>query len=496
MSQPVIAEDLTQLATGARFHGRYEVVRCIKTGGMGAVYEVIHAETRRRAALKVMLPSIVANADMRARFKLEMTVAADIESEHIVEIYDAGVDETGTPFIVMELLRGQELCQVFIERGRLPPDEVVLLLWQAALALDKTHAAGIVHRDLKPENLFITTRDDGAPRLKILDFGIAKIVARDASASKQTLAVGTPLYMSPEHIRGDPRIGPATDIYALGQIAYELIVGEAFWEELVERSDSLYSVLLEIAAGSSEPAATRAARRRGIELPEAFSAWFAKATAMLPEDRYTRASDLVRGLAEAFGIAIPRSAAPLSMPGLGAPPPAPSSPGLLSPRPARDSRGALVDEPSTSGVASYTSPFPMGRSRQRRPMILAATAGIAAGIVLAIVMLARSGGEDPARPDLPQSGSSAPSGTDSPSAMNGPREPKVEPAGAPGPSAAPSSAPTAESAPAAGVTAVAQARNEKPTAGKPTSSAAVKPPSGATAKPGPTSTPKDPLDDR
>jgi serine/threonine-protein kinase len=459
---------------------------------MGAVYEVIHAETRRRAALKVMLPSIVANADMRARFKLEMTVAADIESEHIVEIYDAGVDETGTPFIVMELLRGQELSQVFLERGRLPPEEVILLLWQAALALDKTHAAGVVHRDLKPENLFITTRDDGAPRLKILDFGIAKVVARDASASKQTLAVGTPLYMSPEHIRGDPRIGPATDVYALGQIAYELIVGEAYWEELVERSDSLYSVLLEIAAGSNEPAVTRAARRRGIELPEAFNAWFARATAILPEDRYKRASDLVRGLAEVFGVLIPRSAAPLSTPGLGAPPPAPSSPGLLSPRPARDSRGAVLDEPSTGGVASYTSPFPMGRSRQRRPILLAAGAGIAAGIVLAIVMLVRSGGEDRARPDVPQSGSSAPAGTESPSALNGSREPKVEPAGAPGPTAAP----TWESAPTAGPTAVAQDRNEKPTAAKPTSGPASKPPSGGTAKPGPTSPPKDPLDDR
>jgi eukaryotic-like serine/threonine-protein kinase len=495
MSQPVIAEDLTQLATGARFHGRYEVVRCIKTGGMGAVYEVIHAETRRRAALKVMLPSIVANADMRARFKLEMTVAADVESEHIVEIYDAGVDETGTPFIVMELLRGQELSQVFVERGRLPPEEVVLLLWQAALALDKTHAAGIVHRDLKPENLFITTRDDGAPRLKILDFGIAKVVARDASASKQTLAVGTPLYMSPEHIRGDPRIGPATDIYALAQIAYELIVGEAYWEELVERSDSLYSVLLEIAAGSSEPAVTRAARRRNITLPEGFNAWFARATAIAPEERYKSASELVRGLAEAFGAPIPRSA-PLSLSGLAAPPPAPSNPGLLSPRPARDSRGALLDEPSISGVASYTSPVPMARSRPVRPVIIAAGAGIAAGIVLAIVMVVRSGGEGRARPDVPQSGSSAPAATESPSALTGSREPKVEPAGAPGPSAAPSGVPTAESLPAAGGTASAQV--EKPTAGasKPTSSVASKPPSGGTAKPGPTSPPKDPLDDR
>src|SRR5690349_7588194 len=95
---------------GAVFHGRYEVVRCLKHGGMGAIYEVIHIETRRRRALKLMLPSIVSNVDMHARFKLEATVAADIESEHIVETFDAGIDkETGVPFLVMELLRGEDL---------------------------------------------------------------------------------------------------------------------------------------------------------------------------------------------------------------------------------------------------------------------------------------------------------------------------------------------------------------------------------------------------
>src|SRR5688572_24684321 len=167
------------LPIGAVFQGRYQIVRCLKAGAMGAVYEVIHLDTRRRRALKVMLPNIIEDAGSRARFKLEATVAADINSEHIVEVFDAGIDgQTGTPFIVMELLQGEDLADVLKRRGSLPPAEVIALLWQLAIVLDKTHAAGVVHRDLKPGNLFLTWRDDRTPRLKVLDFGIAKIVTQ------------------------------------------------------------------------------------------------------------------------------------------------------------------------------------------------------------------------------------------------------------------------------------------------------------------------------
>jgi serine/threonine protein kinase len=153
--------------TGSTFHDRYEVVRNISTGGMGSVYEAIHVETHRRCALKVMLPSLVRDAEMLARFRLECTVASNFDSEHIVQVLDAGVDaKSGLPFLVMELLQGQELFTVLEERGALSAQEVVTYLHQVALALEKTHAAGVIHRDLKPENLFLTTRDDGSPRVK------------------------------------------------------------------------------------------------------------------------------------------------------------------------------------------------------------------------------------------------------------------------------------------------------------------------------------------
>ena len=296
--------DAGLLAPGKVFHGHYEVVRCVSTGAMGAVYEVVDQKTHRRRALKVMLPGLVGSAEMRERFKLEATITADIVSEHIVETFDADVDpETGAPFLVMELLRGDDLANVLGDRGRLSPSEIVVVLSQAARALDKTHAAGIVHRDLKPENIFITYRDDGTPRIKLLDFGIAKVLAsgQHAGMKQQTINLGTPPYMSPEQIMGEGTIDHRADLYALAHIAYALLVGEPYWLEDSRKLESLYTLLLHIVEGAKEPASVRA-RRYGVELPPAFDTWFTRATWPRPDGRYTKASDLVLALANVLGV--------------------------------------------------------------------------------------------------------------------------------------------------------------------------------------------------
>lgn len=293
-----------QLPPGKLFHGHYEVVRCLSTGAMGAIYEVIDVKTHRHRALKLMLPSLVTDEDMRERFKLEATVTAHIESEHIVETFDADVDaETGAPFLVMELLRGQDLADVLTERTRLNPPEVVLILAQAARALDKTHAAGIVHRDLKPENLFITRRDDGSIRVKILDFGIAKVVAASEGTQKkqQTINLGTPPYMSPEQILGDATIDHRADLYAIAHIAYALLVGEPYWLEESRNGDTLYRLLLRMVDGVKEPPTVRA-QRYGMTLPPAFDEWFLRATAKNPADRFNRASELVFALSQVLNV--------------------------------------------------------------------------------------------------------------------------------------------------------------------------------------------------
>jgi serine/threonine-protein kinase len=359
-----------QLSSGSKFHGRYEVVRCIKAGGMGAVYEAIHLETRRRCALKVMLPSLVADPEMRARFRLEATVAADVHSEHIVEIYDAGVDtEAGMPFIVMELLRGEELGAILRRRGTLPAAEVVELLAQAALALDRTHAAGIVHRDLKPDNLFVTQRDDGSPRLKLLDFGIAKVVARSTDAAKATRGMGTPLYVAPEQIRGEATIAGQADIYALAQITYELLVGEAYWEEDVQRAETFYSVLMKMIEGALESASARAHRRRSVVLPPAFDAWFFKATAANPAERFKHASELIVGLAEVLAVPCPKA---LSRGlGLGGTMLEPSAGQPLPARPAGEQLSGPID-----GITSRTGIEQPARPRSWMPIGIAAALGL------------------------------------------------------------------------------------------------------------------------
>jgi serine/threonine-protein kinase len=303
----------TALSEGMLFHDRYQIVRCLAAGGMGAVYECVHLTTQKHRALKVMLPQVLAARGMRERFELEARVTAAIDSEHIVETFDAGVDmATGSPFLVMEFLKGEDLENILREHGPFTPQETVVLLSQAALALDKTHAAGIVHRDLKPQNLFLTTRDDGSPRLKILDFGIAKVVADGTKTAQQTAAIGTPIYMSPEQTTGDGTIGPPADLYALGHIAFSLLVGEAYWMEEMAALP-VYALLSRMLAGPTE-AATARAGRRGVTLPAAFDAWFLRATARMAPDRFDCASTQIAELATVLGTPAPRQL-------LNAPPP-------------------------------------------------------------------------------------------------------------------------------------------------------------------------------
>jgi serine/threonine-protein kinase len=289
------------LQEGNVFANRYRIVRCIALGGMGAVYEVVHIETERRRALKVMLPHILESAELRERFKREARVAAQIESEFIVDVFDAGVDEiTEMPFLVMELLRGEEIGKRLTRVGRLTPTEVVSWLYQTALALDKTHKASIVHRDLKPENLFLTHREHGEPSIKVLDFGIAKFVAEHATNANATRSIGTPVYMAPEQFRTG-KITPAVDIYALGMIAYTLLVGIPYWEPELNTVDNVFAFGVIAMAGPKEPAVERAATF-GVKLPAAFDAWFAQVTAADPSQRFARATLAIEALAEVLGV--------------------------------------------------------------------------------------------------------------------------------------------------------------------------------------------------
>ena len=286
------------LAAGSVFADRYTVVRRLGSGGMGAVYEVMHHETRRKRALKVLLPILVSDPDARQRFAQEATITAELESEHLVETFDAGIDRvSGCPFLVMELLRGESLGSFLASGRRLSPPQVLDILQQVARTLDRTHAAGIIHRDIKPDNLFLTNREDGTLRVKVLDFGIAKLTQL-ASKSRNTVNIGTPLYMAPEQLEG-ARLDHACDLFSLAHVAFELLTAESYWEPELRRVQNTLALLKVMEGPLPEPPSVRAARL-GAQCAPAFDAWFLRATARQPATRYPSAAALV----EAFTIAI------------------------------------------------------------------------------------------------------------------------------------------------------------------------------------------------
>ncbi len=365
---------MAALAEGMVFGGRYRVVRHIATGGMGSVFEVKHVETDRRRALKVMHAHLFQSDEMRERFKREARIAAQVESEYIVDVSDAGVDEaTGMPFLVMELLQGEEMGCRLERLGPLPLSEVMACLHQVGLALDKTHSRMIVHRDLKPENLFLTAREDGSPRVKILDFGVAKVVAEGATGAGATRSLGTPLYMAPEQFRTGSRILPAADIYALGMMAFTLLVGEPYWAPEASAAGDVIAFAMTAVHGPKESAVRRAAAR-GVTLPAAFDGWFARVTATNPVDRFRTASEAVRALGEALGV----------NPGTGT---------VVLPggavRVAGAASGVLQRASTSTGAA--VGPVSEGRPRKRSAVVIGA-AVVAAGVGILVVERVAGGG--------------------------------------------------------------------------------------------------------
>jgi serine/threonine-protein kinase len=366
-----MSEAIHQLTPGYNFSGRYYISRCIGAGGMGSVYEAVHVETHGRVALKVMLPRLVHRDDMRRRFLQEAQVTARIQSDHIVNVFDAGVDETtGMPFIAMEMLVGEDLDALLTRAGRLQPATVVLLLQQAALALDKTHAMGVVHRDLKPHNLFITRRDDGSPCLKILDFGIAKLID-STGGSQRTRSAGTPVYMPPEQVRGEGDIGAAADAYALAHIAYTMLVGRPYWEtEAIELG--LGPFIERVFAGPSEAPTARAARE-GVALPPGFDAWFMRAAAPNKQMRILPTSQLVAQLAQLYGIStasahsVPLpSAPPQGYAGGGGPMPATASGGTVPSHPQGPPLAAVPFTPAAATTGAVVAEH--SQTSQQRPL--------------------------------------------------------------------------------------------------------------------------------
>jgi serine/threonine-protein kinase len=210
--------------------GRFQIERALASGAAGVVYEATHLTLGSRVAVKVLRDNGVKDADARRRrFLREARLAAGIQSEHVVRVYDFGAQEDGPAYLVMELLRGETLAERLRCDGRLPIAEAVDLIIQAATPLAVLHENGIIHRDVKPSNLFLARDFDGSERLKLLDFGVAAF-QRPVSSDEATISggrymIGTPRYMAPEQVRGSPDVDARADVWALGVTLYELLAG-------------------------------------------------------------------------------------------------------------------------------------------------------------------------------------------------------------------------------------------------------------------------------
>lgn len=263
---------------------RYELDSEIGRGASGSVWIARDCHLRRRIAIKLLQADCEPNS-WRERFESEAWTIAQLRSPHIVQVFDAGVDE-GDPFIVMELLEGESLEQRLTRRRRFSLRYASSVLADVAKGLTVIHQAGVVHRDLKPANVFIA-RENEREICKLLDFGIATSLTRSESEPASDSPAGTPCYMSPEQFEGG-RSQAADDIWAMAVLAYQLVTGHVPFE-----ADSIWQLRQRVAAGVFRPASS--ARE---DLPKALDALFERAFSRDPARRYSSclqlASDFAR----------------------------------------------------------------------------------------------------------------------------------------------------------------------------------------------------------
>jgi serine/threonine protein kinase len=216
------------MKAGETIAGKYRIERVLGEGGMGIVFEATHLQLDQRVAIKLLHGEALGSEEAVGRFAREARAAAKIQSEHVVKVFDVSTLESGAPYLVMEYLEGKDLDGTLRQDGPLGVDDAVTYVLQACEALAEAHKNGIVHRDLKPANLFVSERTDGSMGVKILDFGISKLAPKginEVSVTRTSALMGSPLYMAPEQMRSTRNVDLRADIWSLGIILYELLVG-------------------------------------------------------------------------------------------------------------------------------------------------------------------------------------------------------------------------------------------------------------------------------
>ncbi len=376
------------VTAGAVLAGKYRVERELGIGGMGVVVEATHLHLDERVAMKLLLPSLIHDEEFKARFFREGRAAVKIRSEHVTRVLDVGALEDGQPYIVMELLEGQDLGRV-IERGALPIAVAVDYVLQAAHAIAEAHAAGIVHRDLKPSNLFLTHRGDGTPCVKVMDFGISKVVdpnKPDMSLTRTATVMGSPLYMAPEQMRSTRQVDARADVWALGTILYEFLAGKVPFDAAT--MPELCAMILQ------DPPPKLRARRP--EIPHDLEATVERCLSKRPDDRFASVaafaaslapfgSDEGRALSTSIAKMVPRY--PSSTPSLA------DVTGSQPSLPAARSSGGLAGARTEPGWTTRSH-----EAQKNRALFVIGAAAVVACFVVGVAVFAVTRKHDEAKP--------------------------------------------------------------------------------------------------
>jgi serine/threonine-protein kinase len=277
------------LATGEVIDGKYRIEAVIGRGGTSVVYRATQLRLERQVALKVLVAEAARRPESVARMVREARAVSRIRSERVVHIHDLGaLPDGGAPFLVMEHLQGHDLAAALAQSGRFPLPLAVECMMQSCEALAAAHALGIIHRDLKPANLFLVETEDGSPCVKLLDFGIARLLGPLASAAHTDpgIVLGTPSFMAPEQIAASHAADSRSDIWALGAIFYALLTGHPPFT-----GESLTRIYLNILRTETP----RPSRERE-DLSPSVDDIVARCLAVEPDDRFQSATELAWAL--------------------------------------------------------------------------------------------------------------------------------------------------------------------------------------------------------
>jgi serine/threonine protein kinase len=285
---------------GTTVAGKYHVDRLIGRGGMGAVFQATNVAIGKRVALKFLDHEAAKNREACQRFQREAEAAGMAESAHIVQIFDSGGTEAGLPFLVMELLTGEDLRARLRREGRLSVSAALRITSQVLRALLRAHAAGIVHRDLKPDNVFLCARDDDPSFVKIVDFGISKVArARVADTlTRRGTVLGTAFYMSPEQAQSFADIDGRTDLFSVGAILFEMLAGRP-----PHVAPTYEAVLIAICTHDAADVRTLAP-----DVPESVAALVARALARERDLRFQSAEEFLTAVGRAESGVLPEAA--------------------------------------------------------------------------------------------------------------------------------------------------------------------------------------------